>query len=62
LIARSKLGYLGVLADHAPIIAALADGKITATDDSGKTNIFDSKGGGFLEVVKNKAVILLFAH
>jgi F0F1-type ATP synthase epsilon subunit len=29
LIVPSELGYLGVLADHAPLVAKLSEGKIT---------------------------------
>ena len=59
LVAPSTLGYLGVLADHAPLIATLAAGRITLRDDSDKRKVFDSKGGGFLEVMNNRVTILL---
>jgi F-type H+-transporting ATPase subunit epsilon len=59
LVAPSKLGYMGVLADHAPIIAALKPGKITLKEASGGRKVFDSVSEGFLEAMNNRAVILL---
>lgn len=59
LIAPSSLGYLGVLAHHAPLITDIAKGDITLREDSGKTKIFRFKGKGFLEVIKNNATLLL---
>lgn len=59
LIAPSKLGYLGVLADHAPLISSLGPGRIIIREDSTEQKVFESKGGGFLEVMKNNATILL---
>ena len=58
LIAPSELGYLGVLADHAPLVANLSRGTITLREESGKTTIFSSTSG-FLEVLKNTVTILL---
>lgn len=59
LTAPSKLGYLGVLADHAPLIASLDAGRITLKEDSENQKIFLSKGGGFLEIMKNNVTIIL---
>lgn len=59
LVAPSRLGYLGVLADHAPLIAALKPGKISFKEASKEQKVFDSKDGGFLEVMKNNVTILL---
>ena len=50
-------GYLGVLAHHAPLIAALAPGKLTVREPSGSEMTY-ALSGGFLEVSDNKAVIL----
>lgn len=58
LIAPSKIGYLGVLADHAPLIASLGAGRITLKEESGGRKVFNCKSGGFLEVMKNKVAIL----
>ncbi|PIU40988.1 MAG: hypothetical protein COS99_07945 [Candidatus Omnitrophica bacterium CG07_land_8_20_14_0_80_42_15] len=59
LIAPSEWGYFGILADHAPLIAKIGSGKIILRNNSGKTQIFESKGKGFLEVLKNNVTILL---
>jgi len=59
LQAPGEIGYLGVLANHIPLVTTLVPGKITVKDDSGQTKVFHSKGKGFLEVVKNDATILL---
>jgi len=59
LIVPAALGYLGVLANHAPIIANLVPGRISIRDSSGKLTAIDSKGKGFLEVLKNNATLLL---
>lgn len=59
LIAPSSLGYFGVWANHAPLITDIAKGSVTLRESSGKTKVFRSKGKGFLEVIKNKATLLL---
>jgi F0F1-type ATP synthase epsilon subunit len=59
LIVPSKLGYLGVLADHAPIVAKLVSGKITIRSLEGDTAVIDLPEEGFLEVFQNQATILL---
>jgi F0F1-type ATP synthase epsilon subunit len=59
LIVPSKLGYLGVLADHAPIVAKLVRGKITIRSLEGDTAVIDLSEEGFLEVFQNQATILL---
>jgi len=59
LVVPAKLGYLGVLADHAPIIASLTSGRITLREDSLAPKVFHHHGGGFLEVSKNNATVLL---
>jgi F-type H+-transporting ATPase subunit epsilon len=59
LIAPSSLGYFGVWANHAPLITDIARGNITLRESAGKTKVFRSKGKGFLEVIKNKATLLL---
>jgi F-type H+-transporting ATPase subunit epsilon len=57
LIAPGSEGYLGVLTDHAPLITALAPGKLTVKDQKNQELIF-ALGGGFLEVLKNKVTVL----
>ncbi|MDP3790554.1 MAG: ATP synthase F1 subunit epsilon [Candidatus Omnitrophota bacterium] len=59
LTAPSKLGYLGILADHAPLIAILTGGKIAFREDSNEQKVFNSKSDGLLEVMKNNVTILL---
>lgn len=59
LVAPSTLGYLGVLADHAPLIATLAAGKIILKEEPGGQRVFNSKGAGLLEIMKNNVTILL---
>ena len=58
IIAPGELGYLGVLADHAPLITSLKHGNLEVTDSSGAKNTM-MISGGFLEVVKNTATILV---
>ena len=59
LVAPGEMGYLGVLANHAPLITTLVPGKIVLRNESGAKTIFRSKGNGFLDVVKNNVTILL---
>lgn len=59
IVVPSETGYLGVLANHAPLVANLAAGEITLKDASGKTEVFRSKGKGFVEVLNNEVVIIL---
>ena len=59
LVVPAALGYLGVLADHRPLISNMVSGKITLTEESGKILAFHCKGKGFLEVLKNNATIIL---
>ena len=60
LVVSSELGYMGILANHAPLIANLIPGKISFKEDpSGNFRQIDSKGKGFVEVIKNNVTILL---
>jgi F-type H+-transporting ATPase subunit epsilon len=59
LIVPSASGYLGVLADHAPLVAKLLDGKITIRTPEGNTNVIASSSGGFLQVLQNQVTLLL---
>lgn len=59
LIAPGELGYFGVLADHAPLIANLVPGKITIKDGPAQPVIFNCKGAGILEVLKNNVNVLI---
>jgi len=49
-------GYFGVLADHAPLISALGQGRLTVVGNDGE-RVYDLSGG-FLEVANNTATIL----
>jgi F-type H+-transporting ATPase subunit epsilon len=49
-------GYFGVMADHAPLIAALGKGKLTIISGSNERILHIS--GGFAEVANNAATIL----
>ena len=59
LIAPGELGFLGVLANHAPLITNLVAGKIIFRDSSGEQTVIQSKSKGFMEVLKNQATLLL---
>ena len=59
LIVPAQLGYLGVLAGHTPLIARLKKGKIILRDSSAKTVTFYCEGRGFMEVLKNRATLIL---
>lgn len=57
IVAPGDLGYLGILADHAPLITSLTTGNLEITDAHGsKTTMILS--GGFMEVLKNNVTIL----
>lgn len=59
LIAPGELGYLGVLVDHAPLIANLVPGKIIIKDGTAQPAIFNCKSTGILEVLKNDVNMLV---
>ncbi|MDO8662150.1 MAG: hypothetical protein Q7K98_02865 [Candidatus Omnitrophota bacterium] len=61
LIVPAELGYLGVLANHAPLVANLVPGKIIYRDAHAAGTIINNNGKGILEVTANKATILLDA-
>jgi len=61
LVVPAALGYLGVLADHAPLVACLTGGRIVFREGSGKTRVLSSGANGFLEVINNKATVILDA-
>ena len=51
-------GSFEVLEKHAPIIAALAEGKLKVMNEKHNFSYYQIKGG-FLEVLDNKATILV---
>lgn len=59
LVLPCALGYLGVLANHAPLIANVMPGKIILKKDTGEALEFKSQGKGVLEVLKNNVTLLL---
>lgn len=59
LIAPGEMGYLGILANHRSIVAKLGPGKIIVKDDKGASSTYLSAGSGFLEVLNNRATLLL---
>lgn len=59
LLVSCALGYLGILANHAPLIANVVPGKITLRKDTGEPLTLTSSGEGFLEVFQNNVTLLL---
>lgn len=59
VVAPSALGYFGIWANHAPLIAKLDAGRLTLIEETGKTVVLDVKQTGFLEVLMNNVTILL---
>ncbi|MFH1676878.1 MAG: ATP synthase F1 subunit epsilon, partial [bacterium] len=57
LIIPAAEGYMGILANHAPLMTALAIGTLTYRDSSGYDHIF-AVTEGFLEVSQNTVTIL----
>lgn len=56
IVVPGEEGYLGVLANHAPLISTLGDGVLTIRTANKSTEYAIS--GGFLEVHRNRATIL----
>ena len=57
IVVPGAKGYLGVLANHAPLITPIEPGKMTVRKSS-STEIVMAISGGFLEVSQNKATVL----
>ena len=57
VVAPGVEGYIGILADHAPLISELALGKVTVKDESGNETLL-AISGGFMEVRSNEVRIL----
>jgi F-type H+-transporting ATPase subunit epsilon len=57
LYARGSLGYLGVLANHAPLLTSLEPGVMSIRAADGHSEHF-AVSGGFLEVSDNRATVL----
>lgn len=56
IIVPAALGNLGVLRNHAPLVTALRIGMVTYLQDGKPYRMAIS--GGFMEVVRNQAVVL----
>ena len=50
-------GLFEILHNHAPMIAALGQGKIKVQDENGKLQFFEIRGG-VCEVLENKITVL----
>ena len=59
LVVPSVLGSMGILADHAPLVAKLSGGKIIIRTAQGNTTSIDSSSSGFLQVLQNQVILLL---
>jgi F-type H+-transporting ATPase subunit epsilon len=57
LEAPGGLGYLGVLANHAPLLTTLKPGKLIVSLGGGKDEVF-AVSGGLLKVSDNEVVVL----
>ncbi|UCF78502.1 MAG: ATP synthase F1 subunit epsilon [Candidatus Eiseniibacteriota bacterium] len=57
LIAPGADGYFGVLAHHAPMLAALRPGKLLVRERDSIENVY-AVSGGFLEVSDNSVTLL----
>jgi F-type H+-transporting ATPase subunit epsilon len=59
LIVPGQLGYLGLLANHAPLMTSLVPGKLTLRKGTeGQQTIVMALDGGFLEFANNQATLL----
>jgi len=59
LVAPCESGYLGVLADHVPLVSMLKAGNIFLRKTPQENMSFKLNGKGFLEVLKNNVTILV---
>lgn len=57
LVAPGTEGFLGVLANHAPLITGLEPGPLTLTYPGNRKEVF-VLSGGFMEVSGNRAIVL----
>ncbi len=51
-------GYFEILENHAPMIASLGKGKLKIIKDKNTTELYEITGG-FVEVINNKASVLI---
>ena len=57
VLAETVIGGIGILANHAPLIATLTEGPLKYQDETGALH-FVYVEGGFMEVGSNKVTIL----
>jgi F-type H+-transporting ATPase subunit epsilon len=57
VVAPGTLGYLGILKNHAPLVTSLGKGNLTYKDEAGQAKTVHIEGG-FLEVQKNRVLVL----
>ena len=57
VVAPTKNGSIGILAHHQPLFSSLTEGEIKIT--SGAKDYFLAIGGGFMEVSRDKVMILV---
>ena len=57
IVAPGEAGYLGVLANHAPLITTLKRGTLTVKFEDGREDEYEISGG-ILKVAKNEAILL----
>jgi F-type H+-transporting ATPase subunit epsilon len=57
IVVPGETGYLGALANHAPIISTLAPGRMKVTFED-KSEKWYEIGGGILKITRNEAVVL----
>jgi F-type H+-transporting ATPase subunit epsilon len=57
IVVPGELGYLGVLANHAPLITTLSSGDLKVTFEGNREKFYQI-GGGILKVARNQAVLL----
>ncbi len=58
LVAPGALGYLGVLANHAPLVTSLTPGRVVFRNLQGHATTLQSTGSGLLEVHHNRVILL----
>lgn len=56
VVARTTEGEIGILADHEPLLAALATGAVIVEHGTSRTTI--GVHGGFLQVLDNQVTLL----
>ncbi len=59
LIVPGATGFMGILADHAPLVSATTPGLITIKDGQLKAVTIQASSKGFLEAYDNQVNILL---